>query len=120
MPRLYQAVKRLRPVAAKMRPFAKKTRKVARERLHLGRAWAAPRVERSGHVLQETVAPRVSSLLTSAARLIEPGTPGSGTVGGETVAGGGATAGGDTATPITGDDGQEGSEAEARSLTGSS
>ncbi len=76
LPRLNQVMARLKPVAVRVRPFARKTGKVAKERVHRGRAWAAPKVERSGHVLQDTVAPKVSSLLTSAAHLIEPDAPG--------------------------------------------
>jgi hypothetical protein len=41
------------------------------------RAWAAPRLEQSGQALQERVAPRVSAMLTSAARRIEPPRPAS-------------------------------------------
>jgi len=40
--------------------------------VHKTRAWAAPQVERAGQVLQDSVAPRVSALLSSAARRIEP------------------------------------------------
>ena len=72
LPGLRQLLKRLRPAARRIRPSAKKTRTVAREKVHQGRAWAAPKVERSGHILQETVAPKVSSLLASAAHRIDP------------------------------------------------
>jgi hypothetical protein len=36
------------------------------------RAWAAPQVERAGQVLQDGVAPRISALLSTAARRLEP------------------------------------------------
>lgn len=72
LPRLHQLVERLKPAATRIKPFAKKSRKVAKEKVHRSRQWAAPRVERSGHVLEETVAPKVSHLLSSAAHLIEP------------------------------------------------
>ncbi|HEX6934024.1 MAG TPA: hypothetical protein VF162_17915, partial [Streptosporangiaceae bacterium] len=39
------------------------------------RAWAAPQVERSGQVLQDTVAPKVSAVLSSAAKRIDPAQP---------------------------------------------
>src|SRR5690242_3948741 len=42
---------------------------------HRTRAWAAPRVERTGQVLQDRVAPKVSALLSSAARRLEPEKP---------------------------------------------
>src|SRR2546423_15509828 len=46
-----------------------------RRRGHRTRAWAAPRVERTGQVLQDSVAPRLSALLSSAARRLEPAKP---------------------------------------------
>jgi hypothetical protein len=39
------------------------------------RAWAAPRVERTGQVLQDSVAPKVSAWLSTAARRLEPAKP---------------------------------------------
>ena len=39
------------------------------------RAWAAPRVERTGQVLQDNVAPKVADMLSSAAHRIEPEQP---------------------------------------------
>jgi hypothetical protein len=39
------------------------------------RAWSAPRVERSGQVVQDSVAPKVASMLTSAAHRIDPSEP---------------------------------------------
>jgi hypothetical protein len=39
------------------------------------RAWAAPRVERTGQVRQYNVAPKVSAWLSSAARRLEPTKP---------------------------------------------
>jgi hypothetical protein len=70
--RLRKAAARLKPVAARAKPLAKSTRSVAKRQMHKTRAWAAPRMERTGHALQETVAPKVSALLTSAAQRIEP------------------------------------------------
>src|SRR5215469_10920666 len=70
--RVRKAAARLKPVAARAKPLAKSTRSVARRQLRKTRAWAAPRVERTGHALEETVAPKVSALLTEAAHRIEP------------------------------------------------
>jgi hypothetical protein len=39
------------------------------------RAWAAPQVERTGHVIQDTVAPKVAATLQSSARRLDPGKP---------------------------------------------
>jgi len=39
------------------------------------RAWAAPQVERTGQVLQDSVAPKVSAWLSTAARRLEPAKP---------------------------------------------
>ena len=78
---------RIKPAATR---FARKRGEAAKHQVHRGRAWAAPRVRRSGkvlqeditpkvtHVLQDTVAPKVSHLLTSAAHLIEPHRDGDG------------------------------------------
>jgi len=43
--------------------------------VHRTRAWAAPTVERTGQVLQDGVAPKVSALLSSAAQRLEPAKP---------------------------------------------
>jgi len=43
--------------------------------MHSTRAWAAPRVERTGQVLQDSVAPKVSAWLATAARRLEPAKP---------------------------------------------
>ncbi len=43
--------------------------------MHKTRAWAAPDVERTGQVLQDSVAPKVSALPSSAAQRLEPATP---------------------------------------------
>jgi hypothetical protein len=64
-----------RRMAARVRPLVRNTRAAAARRVHWTRAWAAPQVERTGHVLQDSVAPRVSVLLSSVARRIEPAKP---------------------------------------------
>jgi hypothetical protein len=64
-----------RRMAAQVRPLARSTAAAAARRLHKTRAWAAPQVERAGQVLQDSLAPRVSALLSSAARRLEPPKP---------------------------------------------
>jgi hypothetical protein len=69
------AVAQLKPTAERAKPLAKNTSEAARRQILRTRAWAAPQVERSGHVLQDTVAPKVSAMLSSAARRIDPAQP---------------------------------------------
>jgi hypothetical protein len=70
-----RAAAQLKPVAERAKPLAKTTGAAARRRIFRTRAWAAPQVERSGKVLQDTVAPKVSSALSSAASRIDPAQP---------------------------------------------
>lgn len=63
-------------VAAQVKPLADNTKDAASRGLVKARAWAAPQVERTGQVLQDTVAPKVAAALTSAARRLEPEKPG--------------------------------------------
>ena len=65
----------VKPAAAQIKPLAQSTRTAAIRRVHRTRAWAAPRVERTSQVLQDSVAPKVSALLSSAARRLEPAKP---------------------------------------------
>ena len=44
----------------------------ASPRVRGARAWAAPRVEQTGNVVQEKLAPQVSGLLTKAAQRLDP------------------------------------------------
>lgn len=73
--RARQAASQLGPVAEQVKPLAKSTSLAARRGLHRTRAWAAPQVERTGHVLQDNVAPKVSAMLSAAAQRIDPGKP---------------------------------------------
>jgi hypothetical protein len=75
MDRARQAAARVKPVAAQVKPLATSTRETARRGVHRTRAWAAPQVERTGHILQENVAPKVSAMMSSAAKRIEPVDP---------------------------------------------
>jgi hypothetical protein len=70
-----QAAAQLRPAAEKARPYAQSAGVVARRQLLRTRAWAAPQIERSGQVLQDTVAPKAAALLSEAARRIDPAQP---------------------------------------------
>ena len=73
--RARQAAAQVMPVAARMKPLARSTGLAARRRVHRTRAWAAPQVERTGQVLQDSVASKVSALLSSAAQRLEPAKP---------------------------------------------
>src|SRR5258707_14515044 len=70
-----RAAAQVKPVAAQLKPLARSTGAAARRRVHKTRAWAAPQVEHAGQVLQDSVAPRVSALLSAAARRLEPAKP---------------------------------------------
>jgi hypothetical protein len=73
--RAHKAADQIKPMAAQIKPLAKNTGQAARRQLFRTRAWAAPRVERSSKVLQDTVAPKVSSMMSSAADRIDPAKP---------------------------------------------
>jgi hypothetical protein len=61
-----------RRMAAQARPLVRSTGAAAARSVRTTRAWAAPQVERAGQVLQDSVAPRISALLSAAARRLEP------------------------------------------------
>ena len=73
--RVRQAAAHLQPAAAKAKPLAGSTGAAAKRGVHRTRAWAAPRVEHTGQVLEDSVAPKVSSLMSSIAQLLEPDKP---------------------------------------------
>src|SRR6266487_4137144 len=73
--RARQAAAQVKPAAAHVKPHAMSTGAAARRRVHRTRAWAAPQVERTGQVLQDSIAPKLSALLSSAARRLEPAKP---------------------------------------------
>ena len=70
-----KAMASLRPAAERAKPWAKNTGAAARRSMLRTRAWAAPQVERTGKALQDSVAPKVSSMLSSAAERIDPARP---------------------------------------------
>ena len=65
----------VKPAAAQIKPLAQSTGAAAIRGVRTTRAWAAPRVERTGQVLQHDVAPKVSAWLSTAARRLEPAKP---------------------------------------------
>ncbi|HET7014618.1 MAG TPA: hypothetical protein VFI65_11955 [Streptosporangiaceae bacterium] len=73
--RAVKAADRLKPIAEQMKPVAKSTGEAARRSILRSRAWAAPHLERTGKALQDTVAPKVSAALSSAAERIDPAKP---------------------------------------------
>ena len=73
--RARQAAARVKSAAARVRPLASSTGAALRRRVHRTRAWAAPTVQRTGQVVQDSVAPKVSALLSSAAQRLEPAKP---------------------------------------------
>jgi hypothetical protein len=65
----------LRHAVAHARPLATKVAASARHGSRRSRAWAAPQVQRTGQFLEQVAAPKVSAVLSSAARKIEPAEP---------------------------------------------
>jgi len=73
--RARQAAAQVKPAAAQAKTLASSAGTAARRRVHKARAWAAPQVDRTGQVLQDRVAPKVSAVLSSAARRLDPPEP---------------------------------------------
>ena len=70
-----QAAEAAKPLAAQVKPRASDARDAAGRGVLRARAWAAPQVERTGQVLQDTVAPRVAGALHTSAQRLDPGEP---------------------------------------------
>ena len=70
--RARQAAQDAKPVVAQVKPLASDTKDAAARGLLKARAWAAPQVEHTGQVLQDSVAPKVAAALTSTAQRLEP------------------------------------------------
>ena len=70
--RARRAAARLQPAADQVAPLARKAGAGAKRQADRTRSWAAPHVERAGQVVQDSIAPRVSSLLSAIARRLEP------------------------------------------------
>ena len=73
--RARQAAEAAKPVAAQVKPLASDARQAASRGVYRARVWAAPQVERTGQVLQDTVAPKVADALHSSAQKLDPGEP---------------------------------------------
>jgi YD repeat-containing protein len=73
--RARQAAAQVKPAAAHAQTLAASAGAAARRSVHKTRAWAAPQVDRTGQVLQDRVAPKVSAALSAAARRLEPAKP---------------------------------------------
>ena len=73
--RAQHAADQVKPLADQLKPLARSTGEAARRNVRRSRAWAAPRVERTGQALQHTVAPKISSMLSTAAERIDPNKP---------------------------------------------
>jgi hypothetical protein len=69
------ALDRARQAAAHVKPYASGARAAAGRGVHRARTVAAPQVERAGQALEDSVAPKVAAVLSSAARRIEPVKP---------------------------------------------
>jgi ferric-dicitrate binding protein FerR (iron transport regulator) len=58
--------------ADQVRPVASTAREVAAHRIEDARVWAAPKLDRAAHSVEEQLAPKVSALLSQAAEKIDP------------------------------------------------
>ena len=70
-----RAAAQAKPAAAQVTPLAKSAQAAAGRGVQRTRAWAAPQFERTGQVLQDSVAPKISAALSSAADRIRPVEP---------------------------------------------
>ena len=73
--RARQAATQVKPAVAQAKTLASSAGTAARRGVRKTRVWAAPQVDRTGQVLQDTVAPKVSAVLSAAARRLEPAAP---------------------------------------------
>ena len=58
--------------AEQARPMAASARTAARKGIYDARVWAAPRLDRTGDILEDQVAPWMAAMLSAAAQRIEP------------------------------------------------
>jgi len=73
--RARQTAQDAKPVVAQVKPLANDTKAAASRGLRNARSWAAPQVDRTGQVLQDTVAPKVAAALHSSAQRLDPDKP---------------------------------------------
>jgi hypothetical protein len=69
------ALDHARQAGAQVKPLSSSAQAAAGRGLHKARAFAAPQVERAGHALEDSVAPKVAAMLSSAAQRLEPVEP---------------------------------------------
>ena len=84
--RARQTAQVAKPVAAQVKPLANDTKAAASRGLSKARSWAAPQVERTGQVIQDTVAPAASRGVRKARAWAAPQVERSGQVLQDTVA----------------------------------
>ncbi|MEO5876266.1 MAG: hypothetical protein ABIS86_21670 [Streptosporangiaceae bacterium] len=65
----------VRNAAGHLKPSAGRARDLAGVRILDARGWTAPQFDRAAHFMDSSVAPRISTVLTGTARLIEPTPP---------------------------------------------
>jgi hypothetical protein len=73
--RVSQTAQDAKPVVAQVKPLANDTKAAANRGLRKARSWAAPQVDRTGQVLQDTVAPKVAAALHASAQRLDPDKP---------------------------------------------
>lgn len=73
--RARQATTRMQPAADQIMQLARNAGAAAKRQADKTRSWAAPHVEQAGQFVQDSIAPKVSSLLSRAARRLEPAEP---------------------------------------------
>jgi hypothetical protein len=73
--RARQTAQDAKPIAAQAKPLADSTKAAASRGLRNARSWSAPKVDRTGQVLQDTVAPKVAAALHSSAQRLDPDKP---------------------------------------------
>ena len=73
--RARQTAQDAKPIAAQVKPLANDTKAAASRGLRKARSWSAPKVDRTGQVLQDAVAPKVAAALHSSAQRLDPDKP---------------------------------------------
>jgi len=73
--RARQTAQDAKPVVAQVKPMASDAKAAASRGLYNARVWAAPQVDRTGQVLQDTVAPKVAAALHTSAQRLNPDKP---------------------------------------------
>jgi hypothetical protein len=73
--RTRRAAARLQPAADQVVPLARNAGAAAKRQADRTRSWAAPQLGRAGQAVQDSIAPAVSSVLSDAARRLEPARP---------------------------------------------